>query len=263
MTDFIKFFLIPGSPWCLLIGLTVCLALAHAWRALGRTAIWGLTVLAGLYWICSLSPVSDRLATRFDPQAGRPRTAQELAGVSAIVLLGAGVHTYMANGLDITMLSDESALNALEGARVYRLLHPVAVVASGGIADLRVEGVPESEVLRDVLIRFGVPADRILLESTSRTTHEQALNVAPLLRARHWERFALVASPMHMPRAAAAFRAQGVDPVPSVARFRSDSLAQTPRWRPNDGSLGVSRRAFYDYMAWLYYWQKGWFRAAT
>jgi hypothetical protein len=68
---------------------------------------------------------------------------------------------------------------------------------------------------------------------------------------------------MHMPRAAAAFRAQGVDPIPSVARFRSDPLAQTARWRPNDGSLGVSRRAFYDYLAWLYYWQKGWLRAAT
>jgi uncharacterized SAM-binding protein YcdF (DUF218 family) len=68
---------------------------------------------------------------------------------------------------------------------------------------------------------------------------------------------------MHMPRAAATFRAQGVDPIPAVARFRSDALVPAVRWRPSDAALGVSRRAFYDYLAWLYYWQRGWLRAAT
>ena len=263
MSDLIKAFLIPGSLWCLLIGLTACLVVAHLWRAVRGRAIWALTVLASLYWLLSLPPVSDRLATLFDPQSGRPRSAQELSSASAIVVLGSGVHSYRASERDITVLSDESVLNALEAARVYRMLQPVAIIASGGIADPRIERVPESETLRDALVRIGVPSDHILLESMSRTTHEQALNVAPLLKARHWERFALVASPMHMPRAAATFRAQGVDPLPAVARFRSDPLVETAPWRPSDAALGVSRRALYDYLAWVYYWQQGWLRPAT
>ena len=59
------------------------------------------------------------------------------------------------------------------------------------------------------------------------TTRDEARLLAPILVARGAQRFILVTSPTHMRRAVAAFRREGLDPVPSVAPMRSDT-ADTP-----------------------------------
>jgi hypothetical protein len=62
-------------------------------------------------------------------------------------------------------------------------------------------------MLRDMLVKAGVPWGAIVEESQSKTTHEQAVAVASLLRERRIERVVLVTSQTHMRRSLAVFRA--------------------------------------------------------
>ena len=197
-------------------------------------------------------------------RSAQPATAADVADVQAIVVLGAGANGYGAGERAVTIPDRQTVFNALEGARLSRLLSDrVMVIASGGNGEPDSRQEPESVVLRDLLMRAGVPEDRILLESASRTTHEQAINIAPMLKAHHWARVALVTPPVQMPRALGVFEAAGVHPIPAVAPYRSDDSVKggpASRWLPNGEALDVSSRATYDYLAWVYYWLRGWLR---
>ena len=262
VADLIKELFIPGSFAFLLFGLTAGVLLGYGPRPLRRFALPFLALLAVGYWLGSLPSVSDALATRFFAADARSLGAEDVADAKAIVVLGAGVASYVSGEQSATIPALQTALNAFEAARVYRLLpRPVPVIASGGVVSPEYQTEPESEVLRDLLVRAGVPAAQIVLESKSRTTHEQAMEVAPLLHAHHWEPVVLVVPPVQMPRAAAVFAAQGVKSIRAPAPFRAPStgtLQMKGGWVPNGGALNAAERAVYDYLAWMYYWMRGW-----
>jgi uncharacterized SAM-binding protein YcdF (DUF218 family) len=262
LAELIKSFLIPGTFTFLLFSVTIGLVLAWGPR---RTRRFGLPLVAAIvlfHWIISVPVVGELLATRLHSRDAQPITADRLAGVKAIVVLGAGVrNSYTVAGHTVTIPDPQTIYNAAEAARIHDLVSGgLPIVASGGIQD----GVDEtrqaeSEILREWLLRAGVPADHIILESGSRTTREQAALVAPLLKSHQWETFVLVLPAVQGPRAAAVFRKQGVSPVVAAAPFSADSERKVkPGWIPNGGGLRVSERAIYDYMAWGYYTLRGW-----
>ncbi|MBS1819455.1 MAG: YdcF family protein [Acidobacteria bacterium] len=257
----IKLYLLPGSPSFLLAAVTVALGLLFLGRVLRP---WGLALLSGivvLYWALSLPAVASPLATRFRTGVVPRLTAADVQRADAIVVLGAGVVTHSLSGYSASVPDSQTVFNAFEGARLYHLA-PVSlpVIASGGIVNLAWQREPESGVIRDLLVRAGVPADRITLESSSRTTHEQAVNLAPMIREHGWTHVIVVAPSVQMPRAVGSFAAQGVHIVPAEAPYHSDlPPGETPsRWAPSGDALAVSTRAIYDYLAWAYYWMRGW-----
>jgi uncharacterized SAM-binding protein YcdF (DUF218 family) len=82
-----------------------------------------------------------------------------------------------------------------------------------------------SKNLIERLTDFGVDPSRIRIESRSRTTFEDALYVAALLKPKPSERWLLVTAAMHMPRAVGCFRAARFQveayPVEFTTRGRS------------------------------------------
>jgi uncharacterized SAM-binding protein YcdF (DUF218 family) len=115
-------------------------------------------------------------------------------------------------------------------------------------------------MLSAVLVAAGVPADRMVEESSSKTTWDQARLIPSMLRDRGVDRFVLVTSPVHMRRSLALFRAHGIDAVPSVSPMRSEHLPPPSLIVPNEASLAMSGEALYDYAAWIYYWWNGWLK---
>jgi uncharacterized SAM-binding protein YcdF (DUF218 family) len=257
LADFVKSYFIPGSTLFLVIvstPLIACILLAR--DRIGRAAAYLMALTVTAYWALSLPILSDAIGASLPahltatPVGSSPR---------AIVVLGAGVARYSdANG-DVTVPLGQTALNALDGARLYRE-RGLPIVASGGAFDVTIEQ-PESVTLRQILVKHGVPSDRIVEESTSRTTREQALAVAPLLRAHGWNPVLLVSSPVHLLRARGAFAAMGIDAIPAPASFRSTHFVFTRRWTPTPEALASSENSMYDYLAWPYYWAAGWLRA--
>jgi uncharacterized SAM-binding protein YcdF (DUF218 family) len=149
----------------------------------------------------------------------------------------------------------------MEGARVFKAIGARLIIASAGIPDGSQLLQPESEALTAALVAAGVPPAAIVHESASKTTRDQAVLVGPLLRAHGVGRFVLVTSPSHMRRALAAFRAEGLDPVPSAAPIRSDHRPPPSLLLPNAEALLLTDQAVYEYAATLYYWWSGWLRA--
>ena len=196
---------------------------------------------------------------------GMPRVGSLAAarGATAVVVLGGGAQSVRVGGLVAGELTGASRLRVMEGARVFKLIGARLVVASGGTPDGTDLLQPESETLRDALISVGVPATAIVQESGSKTTRDQARLVAPVLRAHGAERFVLVTSPAHMRRALAVFRAEGLDPIPSVAPIRSEHLHSPTLLVPDADSLWLADQVLYEYAATVYYWWSGWLRAGS
>ena len=261
LVEVIKASFIPGTLTFLLFGLTLGVLLAYGPPRARRFAMPFITTLVVAYWLGSVPILADLLGTRFHAHDARQVTLADVSGAKAVVVLGAGIRTsYVAGGQTVAIPDPQTVYNAVEAARIYHLFpNGLPVIASGGRQDDTSSQETESVVLKEWLINAGVPSERILLESGSRNTREQAQKVAPLLKANHWERFALVAPAVQEPRACAVFRREGVEPISAAAPFWSETdRQQRPGWLPKTGALRATERATYDYFAWFYYWVRRW-----
>jgi uncharacterized SAM-binding protein YcdF (DUF218 family) len=255
--DFIKEQLHLSSP----LGLFLVLAVGVAWlwlRPASRAPRRYLLALVIGYWFLTTPAGASLLVGVLSHGIPRVMTREDARGADTVVVLGGGVATAAVGDEIGGTLTGSSLLRALEAARVFKLIGGRLLIASAGIPRPDLQLRPESEMLRDALVKTGVAPGAIVEESASRTTREQALAVGPMLRAHHVERFVLVTSPTHMRRSLAAFRAAGLNPVPSMAPVRSERLPPPPVVLPNGDSLWLSDDALYECAAWIYYWSRGW-----
>jgi lysophospholipase L1-like esterase len=103
--------------------------------------------------------------------------------------------------------NQNSLHRTLLAARLWRSGRAPLVVFTGG----RPKDMPcaVSEVMAAFAVELGVPGDRIVTETVSRSTHENATLSAPLLRSRGVRRVRLVTDRLHMSRAAGVFAREG------------------------------------------------------
>jgi uncharacterized SAM-binding protein YcdF (DUF218 family) len=257
--DFVKERLHLTSPLTFFIVFSVAVLLLYARPSSRLARRCALALLIG-FWFVTTSLGATLLAAPLSRGLGQLQARSEANGADAVVLLGGGAATFTAAGRTIGVLTPNSILRALEAARVSEVIGARVVIASAGIPRPDLQTKPESEMLRDALLRLGVPAAKIVEESGSRTTREQVRLIPAVLRVHGVQRFVLVTSPTHMRRAVALFRAAGVEPVPSVSLVRSEQI-EPPSWViPTEDSLSRSSEAVYEYAAWVYYWWNGWLK---
>jgi uncharacterized SAM-binding protein YcdF (DUF218 family) len=82
----------------------------------------------------------------------------------------------------------------------------------------------ESQVAQRYALKHGVPGQAILIETQSRTTHQNLQQAAALMKARGFKRAIVVSDPLHMARALRLAREAGIDALGSstpTSRFRS------------------------------------------
>ncbi|MCK5054673.1 MAG: YdcF family protein [Anaerolineales bacterium] len=259
IAEFFKEMLIPGSTMFLMLGLIIGVILLFiGWK----TEKWGkrwLLFLSMLYLVLSI-PLTASLLERGLSAGYEPiSSTTEFADVEAIVILGGGGASFRAGEVEVNTLSESSALRAMEGARLYQMLDDPIVIVSGGINPRAGLLTPESKPMRDTLVELGVPTQRILLESDSFNTHEQALNVPPMLTAAGIERFILVTSPTHMRRAYFTFLEQGLEPLPAISAQHSETSSFSSKSIvPDLEALAVSQSALREWMGLIYYTLRGW-----
>lgn len=259
LSEFLKAYLIPGSVSFLLIGLLVGAILLYLSDSTRRWGTGLISFLAVVYLILSV-PLVARSYERLLADGSRPiQRASEAQGAGAIVILGGGSVSYRASGGEINELSGASSLRVLEGARLYSLLGELPVIVSGGASELLGVPTPESVPMMQELVDAGVPTSQILLESRSGSTREQAQEIKRVLEARQIDRFVLVTSPIHMRRALAVFRAQGLNPIPSPASQHSTGhVVARGGILPHPDALAASQAALREALATAYYWSQGW-----
>ncbi len=257
MLDFLKEFMRPAHTACMLALLTPGTILLFV-PSLAR---WGRRWVGAvfLFYLVLSSPVTSGLLARTLTNGYRPiDSAGEAHGAHVVVLLGAGSVNLRATGRQLSSVTMEAGLRVLEAARLFNLLNGPLVIASGGITEHEPDAAPESAALQRALIEVGVRPDRIVLESESKNTREEALIIKRMLADRGATDFVLVTSPLHMRRSMMAFEREGMHPIPSPSALVPDRSSPASRLLPSDLWLQVGDSVLYEWLARGYYWWRGW-----
>lgn len=157
------------------------------------------------------APLERCAAARPPPPAWAGREAPE-----AIVVFAGGIQGEKAPGAHLDWGSMERVQEAVAQARRW----PAAlVILAGGTRHGRDERLSAGTRMAEVARQLGLEPSRLVVETGSRNTHENAVECAALLRQRGIGRVALVTSPLHMVRARAALWKQGYlsQPLPFPA----------------------------------------------
>lgn len=180
--------------------------------------MWMFTAGAALLLICGFSPIGNvmlvALTERFPvwhAAAGAP---------DGVIVLGGSIDPEgtALRGLLETDASAERLFAMLDLARRY----PKArIVYAGGSGDLIGSRRGEAPVAGQLLDEFGLSNGRVVLESQSRTTEENAALTRRLVNPVAGERWLLVTSAYHMPRSVGLFRAVGFDVEAYPVDFRT------------------------------------------
>lgn len=134
----------------------------------------------------------------------------EIAGkVDGIVVLGGGER--LSRGQPVV----GSAARLLAAAEIARRFPDAQLLFSGGVANsFGTKGVREAPVACQVLGLLGVDGSRLRIEDCASNTRESAMFIAKQSPLPKSERWFLITSAVHMPRAVGAFRAAGMEVIP-------------------------------------------------
>lgn len=142
------------------------------------------------------------LETRF------PRWDEAKGAPDGIVVLGGAINPRHSLAYGAPMVNaDAGRMIAL--AKLARDYPNVRIVFTGGDASLFGNSAPEADFVYPLLDALGVPRARVMLEGKSRNTAENAAFTRELVQPKPGERWLLVTSAFHMPRAIGCFRKAG------------------------------------------------------
>ena len=211
----VAFLLLPSNI-LIVLGLLGVVLLATRFRRAGLTlVVASLLLLAALGFLPLGGILASKLESRFppwDPARGAP---------DGIVVLGGGIASTLSNEYgDPVLTGDGGRITAI--AKLARAYPNARIVYSNGDASLFATGVTDGKYLYLLLDSFGIPRDRVVLEARSRNTFENAIFSKELIKPKPGERWLLVTSAQHMPRAVGCFRHAGfeVEAYPVAWRTR-------------------------------------------
>ena len=190
------------------------------------------------------------LESRFppwDPARGAP---------DGIVVLGGAISPALSRIYGDTQLNG-SAERVTIIPKLARAYPNARIVFSGGDASLFSDQGREADYLYPLLDSFGVPRERVILESRARNTYENAVFTKELVKPKPGERWLLVTSAAHMPRAIGCFRRAGfaVEAYPvDWSTGRSISLMPTNSFA---GGLRALDSAVHEWVGLTAYWLRG------
>jgi uncharacterized SAM-binding protein YcdF (DUF218 family) len=231
------------APPTVLITLCVVGALlALRWRLVGLT----LVLLSSLTLFAFAMPAVSSWLLR-QAEAGVPRQV-DFAGAQAIVVLGAGVR--WGNGADIPDRLDARSYErlALAADAVHKLHLPVAVTGGRPAGERSTEGALMKAALES---EFGVPVK--WTEENSRTTWENAVFTAALLRKDGIGKIVVVTNRWHLPRAVRAFARAGMPALPWPAPESVPASGRLADYLPSMGALQDSFYALHEIIGGFYY----------
>jgi uncharacterized SAM-binding protein YcdF (DUF218 family) len=242
----IEFILLP-SNLIAVIGVLGVLALILRRRRLGTgLVVLSVLLLAIVGWLPVGSAALTVLENRFPP----PDVSGPIAG---IVVLGGGVDTHIAADRGQSTLN-EAAERITAAGELSRVYPEARLLLSGGAGHLGSgQGVTESGVARDVLIGLGVDPRRMILEESSEDTCRNAEESLLAATPSTGERWLLITSAGHMPRAVACFRAVAFPVIPYPVDYRTRGPGNLSRQSPIAEGLRLADLAAHEWLGLLGY----------
>jgi uncharacterized SAM-binding protein YcdF (DUF218 family) len=171
------------------------------------------------FLLLAVAPIGPAMMLALEQRFPRPSALPDR--IDGILVIGGAVDPRLSLAYGETVFGS-SVARVLAGVALARH-HPEAKLALiGGEGDFFPVGFAESRATSSFVIEEGIPAARIVLEEQSRSTHENAIYAKDLIRPKPSEKWILVTSAYHMPRAVASFRAVDWQVIPYPVDFRVD-----------------------------------------
>jgi uncharacterized SAM-binding protein YcdF (DUF218 family) len=228
------FFAAPSNLVLVLGFCGVVLLITRVNALLSRVGRWLVIGSLAALALIGLSPIGNLLLLPLE-QRFPPWDAARGAPAGIIVLGGAISPDVSAARKEVALNEAAERLTAL--VDLARRYPDARIIFSGGSGALIHREGTEAEFAVRLLESLGVSRSRIVAEGRSRNTFENALFSKALAAPKEGERWLLVTSAYHMPRAIGVFRRVGfaVEPFPVDWRTRGPQDAMRPFETVGDG----------------------------
>jgi uncharacterized SAM-binding protein YcdF (DUF218 family) len=232
-----------------LIGILGLLLLPTRFARPGRWLALSLIVLA----ILGFSPLGNALIIPLENRF--PPWDEARGSPDGIIVLGGAIDGL---GLGNEVMLNEAAERLTIVPELARRYPNARILFSGGSGALMDDRSAEVKFVPCLLESLGIPRSRIILEDRSRNTVENAVFSKAMVQPKPGERWLLVTSAYHMPRAIGAFRKARfpVEPYPVDWRTRGTEDALRPFATMGDG-LRRTDTAVHEWVGLAVYWLTG------
>ncbi len=216
---------------CLVLGLLVSVRKPRLGSGLVVTAA---LVLLLMGWL----PLPDSSVRALETRYAELAPDADLSGYTGVVLLGGALGAgHVAQAHSQPSLND-AAERMVASAAILLRYPKMQVVFTGGEGALLGTGPSEADRAKVFFSSLQIANSRVQYESVSRNTYENAVLTAQLPGVQTSQRWLLVTSAWHMPRAMATFEKAGWNVTAYPVDFRTG--ADTP-WTEYDLAQGADR----------------------
>jgi uncharacterized SAM-binding protein YcdF (DUF218 family) len=245
------FFAIP-SNFVILIGIIGALLLRTRFSRWGwRLAIGSLVLLA----VIGFSPVGNALIVPLEERF--PPWDHGRGAPHGMVVLGGALSPDVSHARD-TVALNEAAERLTVTAELARRYPEALIIFSGGSGSVIFAERPEAEFALRLLEGLGVPRGRVIAEDKSRNTVENARFSRDIAQPKPGERWLLVTSAYHLPRAVGIFRKAGFPVEAYPVDWRTRGTGDVLRPFPTLGEgLRRTDTAMREWIGLLAYWIGG------
>ena len=202
LAKILGFFALPSNILISLGIIGVVLMATRFARTGRRLAIASVLLIAIAGW----SPLGNALILPLEERF--PPWDASHGAPTGIISLGGALDTVVSTTRGEVALN-EAAERLTVMAELVRRYPEAHVVFSGGSGRLIYDGATEAELAARLFESFGIPKQRVILEGKSRDTDENARFTKELVLPKPGERWLIVTSAHHMPRAVGSFRGAG------------------------------------------------------
>jgi len=249
------FFVLSKTIGLLLLpsNLFVVLALAGAalmgtrWRRAGmRLALIGVVLLLASGFLPVGNLLTHALESRFPPwDAAR-------GAPDGVVVLGRAISPALSQAHGEPVVHEEPG-RVIALAKLARQFPAARIIYAGGSGALVAGGPAEADFLAPLLDDFGIARERVSLERNSRNTAENAAFSKAVANPKPGERWLLVTSAAHMPRAVGCFRRAGFPVEAYPVNWRTGARFDFALPRSFAGGLGRTDFAVNEWIGLLAY----------
>jgi uncharacterized SAM-binding protein YcdF (DUF218 family) len=245
-----------GAIWLLMALSVLVLLLRREWRS----ALW-LMLPTVLLFLVGSTPLAELLVGAAERPYGQGSEDRgQRAEADAAIALGG---TQRSSAYDVYGFSiGPSEERILAVAELVRLGKAKTLVLGGSTQSIPGKpGVPTMSLVQNWLAASGLATARVTHLGICANTHDEALQFRKLKEAEGWQKVLLVTSALHMRRAEAVFRKQGVDVTPVACDFQVYGVPRTsgfPSPFPSQHRLELLSLYLHEQIGWWVYRWRGW-----
>ena len=238
------------APIVPLAVLTLMVGSLALWRQRWKIGQWAVTIGTVVIFLWSWPPVTTLLAGTLEWRY--PRHHLPSKNMQAIVVLSSNF-----NAPEPPFPRTIPGFGTYLRCRCASWLHQngwmLPVVVTGGRVGDRVIAA----VMKETLIKEGVPSSDIWSEEESSSTYENALYTARLLLPRGIRKVVLVTETYHMLRAELCFRKLGFEVAPAPCGSTVFDGRDLEDWLPNAAAIRKNDAVFHEWVGLAWYALRG------